>query len=135
MSFSYNDSETEDKDKVRGAIGDTVQRDGPRPTTNTGEGSNFSDEVITARIAREKVWQRAVANLFETLAAEWSKKASMNASGGGQSTGIQYNNVAEQYRKEAALWRKRYGYIEDDNSTTEGVSLGIINLGFQSRNV
>lgn len=134
MTFSYSPSEPTNLDKVRGQIGDTVEKSGPRPSNDGGGGTNFSDEVIGATITHEKTWQRATANMFERLAAEWSKKASMNASGGGQSTGIQYNSVATQFAKRAEQMRSRYGYIEDDDTVVEGVSSGVLRLGFQATN-
>ena len=134
MSFSYNPSESTDKDKVRGQIGDTIEKNGPRPHSDQGINSNYADEVITATITREVTWERAVANMFERLAAEWSKEATFSASGGGQSNSQQYSNVAAEFRKNAETWRKRYGYVEDDDTVTEGVSVGVLRLGFQAVN-
>lgn len=134
MAFIYNENEADDLSKVRGQIGDTEEKSGPRPSNSGGGGTNFSDAVITSTITQEKTWQRAVANIFERLAAEWAKKASINASGSGQSTGIQYNAVAGEFRKQAKLWRDRYGYVEDDATVVEGVSAGVFNLGFQATN-
>lgn len=134
MSFTYNPDESTNRDKVRGQIGDTIEGAGPRPTTGRSDESNYSNEVIDATITQEQIWQRAVANFFERLASEYAKKATMSATGGGQSTSFQYSNVSDMYRKLAADWRKRYGYVEDDNTVTEGVSVGVLNLGFQQQN-
>lgn len=132
MTFSYNPTESDDKDKVRGEVGDTVQNDGPRPSNQGGEFTNYADETIKARITAEGNWQRATASIFERLATEWARKANMNASGGGQSNSVQHTSTSEKYMKLAKLWRDRYGYKDDDDTVTESVSMGVMRLGFQA---
>lgn len=134
MAFSYKSEETSEVHKVRGQIGDSVEKQGPRPGNDGTSGTNFSDAVITATITQEKSWQRAVANMFERLAAEWSKKATSNFSNGSQSAGHQYNNVSSEFAKRARDWRKRYGFVEDNDTVSEGVSAGVLRLGFQATN-
>lgn len=134
MGFSYKPEETTDVHKVRGQIGDTEENKGPRPKGRTDSSTNFSDEVITATITQEKNWQRATANMFERLAAEWSRMASRNFSNGSQSAGHQYNNVSSEFDKRAREWRRRYGYVEDDNTVSEGVGVGTLRLGYQATN-
>lgn len=134
MAFTYSTAESSATHKVRGIIGDTIAKDGPRPGAIGSTDTNFSDEVIAATITQEKNWQRATANMFERLAAEWSKKASKNISSGGGSVGVNYNSVAGEFAKRAVEYRKRYGFVEDDDTVSGGVSTGVFRLGFQATN-
>ena len=131
MSFTYNDDETADRDKVRGTIQDTIERQGPLP-----DGRNFSNEVIDSIIALEQSWQRAVANLYERLQAAYANKATTSVNAGGMSTSYQYSNQAAEYRRLATEWRNRYGYYDDEtDAVDQSVQVGVFGYGFQETNV
>jgi hypothetical protein len=134
MAFTYDPTEATDIDKVRGQIGDADEYQGPRPAGSGTSETNYQDEVITATIAQEKNWQRAVANMFERLAAEWAKKSARSLSSGGNSASFQYNDASARFTKLATEQRRRYGYVEDDDTVVEGVSTGVLRLGFQATN-
>jgi hypothetical protein len=99
--FTYETSLATSKDRVRFQIGDTDPEAGPRPDSKT-----FSNEEIEAVIALEGTWQRAVAALFEVLAAEWRQHPTFSA----DQYSISNSHISRGYRDEADAWRKQYGY-------------------------
>lgn len=100
MAFTYSNSLSTDRDKVRFYIQDTVSNAGPKP----GD-ANFSDEEIAGLLAAEGSWQRAVAAAFETLAAAWRRYPSFDADG----LRLNRTDIADGYAAQAQVWRKRYG--------------------------
>ena len=102
MGINYDDRLTDDSDKVRFVIGDTVDDEGPRP-----EDRNFSDSEISATITLEGSWRRAVAALYEVLAGEWPVHVitSFNAQSGSYSK----IDPSKAYKDLAKQWRDKYG--------------------------
>jgi len=114
MTVTYDDSLSDDVSKVRRFIGDTVEDNGPLP-----EDANFSDAELTAIIALESTWQRAVGQLLDALSIEWSQHADIAVGPRRQS----FAQIAEAYAKRADKWRKDHhiypaigvaGIIRDD---------------------
>lgn len=100
MAFTYTDTLVSDRDKVRFAIGDTVEASGPKP-----EDGNFTDAEVDGLLALEGSWGRAAAAAFEALSALWAKHVSFGADGMSASQ----SDIANQYRQSATEWRKKYG--------------------------
>lgn len=102
MAFTYDDTLTADRDRVRFALQDTQIDSGPKPG-----GSNFTDSELSGLVTLEGEWQRAVAAGFEALAAIWTQYADLSE-GPHKET---LSQVAEGHRKSAALWRARSGSV------------------------
>lgn len=100
MAFTYDDTLSDDRDRVRFALQDTAIDAGPKPG-----GANLSDNEITGLVTLEGEWQRAVAAGFEALTAIWTQYADLSE-GPHKET---LSQVAEGHRKSAALWRERSG--------------------------
>jgi len=100
MTFTYDDTLSADRDKVRFALQDASIDEGPKP-----DGSNLSDNELDGLITLEGDWQRAVAAGFEALTAIWTQYADLSA-GPHKET---LSQIAEGHRKSAALWRARSG--------------------------
>ena len=100
MTVTYLDTLATDRDRVRFAIGDTIEDSGPKP-----EDANYSDEELAGLMAIEGTWQRATASAFENLASLWARHVDFSADGMSASL----SNVAEQYRASAKEWRQKYG--------------------------
>lgn len=100
MSFTYTDTLSANRDKVRFYLQDTVYNAGPKPADG-----NFTDEELDGLIALEGDWQRAVAAGFEALAAAWQRYPSFNADG----LQLSRSDIAKGYASKAAEWRKQYG--------------------------
>lgn len=109
MAFTYSEDLSNDRDKVRFNIGDTVEDAGVRPKRK-----NFSDAEIDAVINLEGSWQLAVANCLESLATAWAANPSYSASAASHSESRQQGNLAGEFRRRAVDWRNRYG----DKATT-----------------
>lgn len=90
------------RDRVRFYINDTVLNEGPRP-----DGRNFSDAEIAFFLSEEDSRVNgAVARAFEVLANEWSGYAlSMKEA----DLAVDAKEVADNYRIQAAFWRKKPG--------------------------
>lgn len=104
MAFTYSDStlSTVSRDAIRLHIADTVSAKGPRPDKR-----NFSDAEIAFFLSEEDDRiNGAVARAFEVLASEWSSFALSEREG---DLAFDAKEVAENYRKQAALWRKKPG--------------------------
>lgn len=100
MAFTYVDTLSADRDKVRFHLQDTEIDEGPKPG-----GANLSDNEIDGLITLEGEWQRAVAAGFEALTAIWTQYADLSAGPHKESL----SQVAEGHRKSAVLWRSRSG--------------------------
>ena len=70
VTVTYLGDLTTDLDKVRFYVRDTESGSGPRPDTDS---SNFSDDELNGLITLEGSWSRAVAGIYEALAAEWGQ--------------------------------------------------------------
>lgn len=101
MSYTYLDALTTNRDKVRFAIGNTVENTGPQPAR-----ANFTDNQITYALAQETTVNGAAALLFETLTAEWTAYAMSEADGGRSRNAT---SMANSFRKLAAEWRNKPG--------------------------
>ena len=109
MAFTYVGTLASTRDRVRFAIGDTVEDAGPRPSD-----ANFSDAEIDGLLSNESSWQMAVAAAFEALAAEWTRHVSFNADG----MSAEQSDVAAGFRAQAADWRARNRYAVGSRSVT-----------------
>jgi hypothetical protein len=88
--------------ELRLQIGDSVERQGPRPG-----GRNFSNAKIYSFLTRESGHiQRTTALALEVLAAEWSREASRQQLGPASSEA----NQAQAFGQRAAAIRAAYGY-------------------------
>jgi len=112
MAVTYNESLASDRDRVRFAIGDTIEDSGPKPADG-----NFTDPEINGLVTLEGSWQRAVAAAFETLASLWAVHATFNADG----MSVSQSDIAASYREQAADWRRRFG-------SSAGASAGSLNV-------
>lgn len=101
MSHTYLTSLVSDVHKVRFYIGDTNPEEGPRPN-----GETYTDEEISAVLTLEGSWQRGVAAMFETLAAEWRPFPSFDA----DQFSLSSSHISRGYRDEAESWRAKWGY-------------------------
>jgi hypothetical protein len=102
MTFTYTDALTTDRDKIRLRTGDTQSAAGPRPDKR-----NFTDEEITFILSEESASVAgAIAHTFEILANEWSAWAIHEREG---EVSMDAKEVAENFRKQAALWRSKPG--------------------------
>ena len=120
MAFTYDDSLSADRDKVRRWLNDVTEDSGPLP-----DDSNFSDNEIAGLIDAEGTWQRAVAAGFEALAMAWARYPSFKADG----LSLNRSDIAKRYQEQAEKWRADYG-------RTRGVNVaGIIKLDGYSDDV
>ncbi len=101
MTFTYNEALSANRDKIRLRIGDTQNAAGPRPDKR-----NFSDQEITFILSEETTVNASIAHCFEILASEWSAFALSE-----READLNFNasEVAENFRKQAAFWRKKPG--------------------------
>ena len=107
MAFSYSDVLTVDRDKVRFRIGDTQLNAGPRP-----DGRNFSDLELDFILSEEDSRVNgAIAHSFEILENEWSQYALSEKL---QDVSFDAREVADNYAKRAAKWRKKPGGADDE---------------------
>lgn len=116
MAFTYSDALTADADKVRLAIGDTVENSGPRPDKR-----NFSDNEISYFLTVEDDRANgAIAYAFEHLASEWTAYALSEREGEAQ---FDAKAVAGEYRKQAQTWRDKPGGAATEDKSQMIVSL------------
>jgi hypothetical protein len=104
MAFTYTEAtlSTVSRDAIRLTIGDSVSAKGPRPDKR-----NFSDAEIAFFLSEEDDRVNgAIAFAFEILASEWSAYALSEKEG---ELDFDAKEVAENYRKQAAAWRKKPG--------------------------
>lgn len=111
MSVTFNADLSTDLDLVRFHLWDTVENKGPLPRR-----LNFDDDTLTALIADQGSWERAVAAAFDALAAAWQPETTFSVREGT----FQRSDAAAGYRKQADEWRERYG-LEGDGQATEGL--------------
>jgi hypothetical protein len=101
MAFTYNDTLATDRDMIRIRVGDTAQNNGPRP-----DGANFSDEEIAGLLSSEGSANRAIAAIYEILAAQWAGYADTQMGDRRESL----SQVADRYTKLATQYRSEHGY-------------------------
>jgi hypothetical protein len=107
MSFTYDRNLTDSTDKVRFYIQDTSLNSGPKP-----DSTNFSDEEIDGVVTAEGTWQRAVAAMYEILAASWSAEVDISVGPRHESL----SQAAGRYQDMATQWRTRYGIASSGTS-------------------
>ena len=100
MAFTYSDTLTTDRDKIRFYLGDVTEDSGPRPSD-----ANFSDNEIAGLVTAEGTWQRAVAAGFERLAAEWRRHPTFKADG----LSLNRSDIAKGFWEQAQDWRDKFG--------------------------
>lgn len=98
MAFTYTDTLSDDKSKVRFWIQDTVENSGPKP-----DDDNFSDNEINGLLTAEGNWQQAVAAAFEVLEAAWAGYADWQAGPRRENA----SQIAERFGKKAQIWRDK----------------------------
>lgn len=123
MTYSYSEAFTTNKDKIRLRIGDTVESNGPRPDRR-----NFSDEELTFVLSEETTVNASVAHCFEILANEWT---AYDLSEKNDLIGFDAKGLAEDYRKQAQLWRRKAEGLSPDGLGT--LQAGVINLDFMEK--
>ena len=100
MAFTYLDSLSTNRDKVRLRIGDTKRDAGPRP-----DKSNFSDKEIAFVLTEESNQVNgAIAHFFEILSNEWSAYALSEKE---HDLSMDAKEVADNFRKQALIWRQK----------------------------
>lgn len=100
MTFTYVGDLSTDLDTIRFYVQDTVASSGPKPA-----GANFTDEEIDGVLTNEGSWQRAVAGLFEVLAALWGQYVDISV--GPRREAL--SQTAARYADQAEKWRRKYG--------------------------
>lgn len=100
MTYTYAGTLATDLDKVRFYVGDVVSGTGIRPS-----GANFTDEEIGGLITTEGSWQKAVAAILDTLAAEYARFVNITLGQRREDMG----QAAQRYRELAERWRADYG--------------------------
>ncbi len=116
MTFAYFDDLDTDRDKIRLRIGDTVENSGPRPDKR-----NFSNAEITFILSEEgSVVNAAIAHAFEILAAEWTAYALSETQG---QASYDAKEVAENFRKQAMVWRAKPGGASETAQSSYLISL------------
>lgn len=98
--INYNDNLGTDRDKVRFYIADKVEDAGPRPSSN-----NFTDDELDGLVTAEGSWARAVAAIYEILAAEWAQYSDIQVG----TRRERFSQVSDSYHSLAQDWRRRYG--------------------------
>lgn len=102
MTFTYTPDFATDRDNIRLRTGDTQTSAGPRPDKR-----NYSDEEIAQILSDEGATRNAaIAGIFEILTNEWSAYALSEKEGEVQ---FDAKLLANQFRKQAALWREKPG--------------------------
>lgn len=100
MTFTYNGTLTTDLDKLRFYVGDIVSGSGLKPA-----GTNFTDEELNGLLTAEGSVPRAVAAVYEALAAMWGVEVDISVGPRSES----YGQAADRYAKLALLQRAAYG--------------------------
>ncbi len=104
MTFTYLGTLATDLDKVRFYSGDSTNA--PGAGIKPG-GYNFQDGELSGLITAEGSWQRAVAAVYEALAALFAQE--VDERNGSDKISITYSQKAARYQALAEKWRKEYG--------------------------
>lgn len=102
MAFTYLGTLATDRDKVRFYSGDSSNA--PEAGIKPG-GYNFQDAEIDGLIIAEGNWQRAVAAVYEVLAALFAQEVDEK----NDKISMMYSQKAARYQELAKQWRKDYG--------------------------
>jgi len=102
MTFTYLGTLSTDLDKVRFYSGDSSNA--PDAGIKPG-GYNFQDAEIVGLITAEGTWQRAVAAVYEALAALFAQEVDEK----NDKISMTYSQKAARYQALAEKWRKDYG--------------------------
>ena len=113
MTHTYAGDYSTDLEKTRFHIGDPTEDSGPLPTD-----ANFTDEVLTPLITAAGSWQKAVAKLFDTLAAEWSQYSVIWVGPRKE----EFDKVSIAYAERAKKWRADYGIKTGTTAGTKTVT-------------
>ena len=120
MAFTFNLSQTGNLliiSKIRLNTGDKVENEGILP-----KGTNFQDDEILSLYTDEgSHLQRASAAVMEAAAARWSAYAGRYGLGPENEEFYQ----AQEFRKQAAELRQRYGFTTDDTTADAGAGMAI----------
>lgn len=111
MAFTFNATPTTDRDKLRLAIGDVTENDGPAP-----DHDNLSDAMLDFWLEVGGGVPGAAAMAFDHLAALWISRPIF---GPGELSTI-HVNLARDYQRMADLWRAR---SSDPDVGASGVSV------------
>ncbi len=103
MAFTYLGDLSTDLDKVRFYTGDSSNA--PGVGIKPG-GVNFLDSELSGLITVEGKWQRAVAAVYEALAALFAQEVDERA----ENTSMSYSQKAKQYAALAKEWRDKHGH-------------------------
>jgi len=101
MAFTYD--LTTDVGKLRLRVGDSAVNAGPRPTA--GASSNFADEELQHFLDTEGSIGKAVALVFETLAAEWAVFTNITIGPRKE----ELARIADSFMRKALSARQQYG--------------------------
>jgi hypothetical protein len=129
MAFTYSETMTAARDRVRFYINDTILNNGPKPNKQ-----NFSDAEIDAMLEFEGHWGRAIAACFEALSGAWAKETDVSFSD--QSYGR--STPSQQFAAQAGVWRVRYGFSgtggdPDSGKISTELRGGTISLGYAEK--
>ena len=102
MTFTYLGTLATDLDKVRLYCGDSSNA--PDAGIKPG-GYNFQDAEINGLVTAEGSWQRAVAAVFEILAALFAQEVDEK----NDKISMMYSQKAARYQAMAKQWRDKYG--------------------------
>jgi len=102
MAFTYLGTLATNRDKVRFYTGDTSNA--PDAGIKPG-GYNFSDAEIDGLVTAEGNWQRAVAAVYEAMAALFAQEVDEK----NEKISMMYSQKAARYQTLAEKWRKDYG--------------------------
>src|SRR4030067_1845791 len=101
MAFTYLGTLATNRDKVRFYTGDTSNA--PDVGIKPG-GYNFSDAEIDGLVTAEGTWQRAVAAVYEALAALFAQEVDEK----NEKISMMYSQKAARYQALAEKWGKGY---------------------------
>ena len=101
MAFTYDDTLTGARDKVRFWVQDVSEGSGPKPSDG-----NFTDAEIDGLVATYGSWQRAVYAALMVLATSWRRFPDFRTESG---FSLNRTDIADGYHKQALDWAKQYG--------------------------
>lgn len=111
MAFTYTAGNA-NRDRLRLAIDDTVEDEGPLPLDK-----NFSDAELDDILDYEGNLCRARANCLERLAAAWFRYPTFQGDG----IAISRSHIGRNYSQEAERLRKRCGFPDGATMDTQPI--------------
>lgn len=122
MAFTYSNTLTLSRDKIRLMIGDTVQDKGPRPRK-----TNFDDNEIAYFLsAQSNSTNKATAMAFEALAGEWMAYSIQQREG---DLSYDAKGLADRYFALAKEWWAK----PEDGSASGSLQAGVILMDFAEK--